>query len=61
MARQRRSITQIAIDNLIFKVPHRKKRKPEVKPSEIPSFNYTAHLVQVRWDRMRARRKHVNS
>ena len=58
MALQRRSITQLALDNLIFRVTHRKKRKPEVKPSQIPSFDYTAHLVQVRWDRMRARRKY---
>ncbi|AKL13291.1 TPA: NinE family protein [Kluyvera intermedia] len=58
MARQRRSITQLALDNLIFRVTHRKKRKPEVPPSKIPSFDYTAHLVQVRWDRMRARRKY---
>ncbi|HAT2607107.1 TPA: NinE family protein [Kluyvera intermedia] len=58
MARQRRSITQLALDNLIFRVTHRKKRKPEVNPSDIPTFSYTAHLFQVRWDRMRARRKY---
>lgn len=58
MARQRRSITQIAIDNLIFKVPHRKKRKPEIPPSKILTFNYTSHLADIRWLRERARRKH---
>ncbi len=55
---RRRSITKIAIDNCIYRVTHRKKRKPEVKPSDIPSFNYTAHLTDIRWLRERARRKH---
>ena len=55
---RRRSPTDLICEHLIFRVTHRKKRKPEVKPSDIPSFNYTAHLVQVRWDRMRARRKY---
>ncbi|CAH5461078.1 TPA: NinE family protein [Enterobacter roggenkampii] len=58
MARQRRSITQLALDNLIFRVTHRKKRKPEVPPSQIPSFDYTAHLADIRWLRERARRKY---
>lgn len=57
MARQRRSVTQLAIDNLIFRVTHRKKRKPAVNPSDIPSFNYTAHLTDIRWLRQHARRK----
>ncbi|ECF6836124.1 NinE family protein [Salmonella enterica subsp. enterica] len=57
MARQRRSITQIAIDNLIFKVPHRKKRQPEVPPSQIPSFDYSSHLADVRWLRICSRRR----
>lgn len=58
MARQRRSITQLAIENLIYRVTHRKKRKPEVNPSDIPTFQYTAHLADIRWLRQRARRKH---
>lgn len=27
----------------IFRVPARRKRKVEVKPSDIPTFHYTAH------------------
>ncbi|MDU7377867.1 MAG: NinE family protein [Enterobacteriaceae bacterium] len=57
MARQRRSITQLALDNLIFRVTHRKKRKQAVKPSDILSFNYTAHLNDIIWLRRAARRK----
>ncbi len=29
----------------IFRVPARRKRKVEVKPSDIPTFHYTAHLA----------------
>ncbi|EOV9637343.1 NinE family protein [Cronobacter sakazakii] len=59
MRRQRRSITDIVCENCIYRVTHRKKRKPEVSPSEIPSFHYTAHLTDIRWLRSRSRRKHV--
>lgn len=55
---RRRSITQIAIDNMIFRVTTRTKRKPELPPSQIPTYSYTAHLTQVKWDRMRARKRH---
>lgn len=41
MARQRRSVTQIAIDNMIFRVTTRTKRKTELPPSQIPSFDYS--------------------
>ncbi len=41
----------------IFRVPARRKRKVEVKPSDIPTFHYTAHLTDVRWLRRAARRK----
>ncbi|HHN6278811.1 NinE family protein [Klebsiella pneumoniae] len=41
----------------IFLVPARRKRKVEVKPSDIPTFHYTAHLADVRWLRRAARRK----
>ena len=41
----------------IFRVPARRKRKVEVKPSDIPTFHYTAHLADVRWLRHAARRK----
>ncbi|WP_460646043.1 NinE family protein [Leclercia adecarboxylata] len=47
------------MSNHIFNVPSRRKRKPELKPSEIPTFHYTAHLADVRWLRQAARRKHV--
>lgn len=51
-----RSPTQKAIDNLVFNVRHRSKRKPEPLPSEIKTFNYTAHLADVMWLRVRARK-----
>ncbi|HBX8254780.1 NinE family protein [Klebsiella pneumoniae] len=41
----------------IFRVPARRKRKVEVKPSDIPTFHYTAHPADVRWLRRAARRK----
>nr|WP_312330397.1 NinE family protein [Atlantibacter hermannii] len=43
---------------MIFRVITRTKRKPEPNPSDIKSFPYTAHLTQVKWDRMRARKRH---
>lgn len=55
---RRQSPTQKAIDNLIYRVTTRTKRKPEPNPSDIKSFPYTAHLTQVKWDRMRARKRH---
>ncbi|HCO3755904.1 TPA: NinE family protein [Escherichia coli] len=55
---RRRSITDIICEHCIYRVTHRKKRKPAVNPSDIPSFNYTAHLADIRWLRQRARRKH---
>lgn len=55
---RRRSITDIICEHCIYRVTHRKKRKPEVKPSDIPTFSYTAHLADIRWLRERALRKH---
>ncbi|HCJ3985027.1 TPA: NinE family protein [Salmonella enterica] len=55
---RRRSITDIICEHCIYRVTHRKKRKPEVNPSDIPTFQYTAHLADIRWLRQRARRKH---
>ncbi|KMX71803.1 hypothetical protein SL20_04982 [Klebsiella pneumoniae] len=43
----------------IFRVPARRKRKVEVKPSDIPTLNYTARLVDKKWLRLRARRPHA--
>lgn len=48
------------ISNEIFRVPARRKRKPAVNPSEIPTFkDYTAHLVDQKWLRLAARRGHA--
>ncbi|EOX9055533.1 NinE family protein [Enterobacter roggenkampii] len=46
------------ISNEIFRVPARRQRKPEVKPSDIPTMKgYTARLVDQKWLRLAARRK----
>lgn len=45
------------IERGIFRVSERRQRKVEVKPSDIPTFHYTAHLADVRWLRHSARRK----
>ena len=46
------------ITNEIFRVPARRQRKPEVKPSDIPTLkDYTARLVDQKWLRLAARRK----
>ena len=38
------------ITNEIFRVPARRKRKPDVKPSDIPTLKgYTARLVDQKW------------
>ena len=48
------------INNEIFRVPVRRKRKPAVNPSEIPTFkDYTARLVDQKWLRLAARRSHA--
>ncbi|RMA89666.1 MULTISPECIES: NinE family protein [unclassified Enterobacter] len=47
------------ITNHIFNVPVRRQRKPEVKPSDIPTMkDYTARLVDKKWLRLAARRAH---
>lgn len=47
------------ITNEIFRVPVRRKRKPAVKPSDIPTMKgYTARLVDQKWLRLAARRAH---
>lgn len=47
------------ITNEIFRVPARRKRKPTVKPSDIPTLKgYTARLVDQKWLRLAARRTH---
>ena len=47
------------ISNEIFRVPVRRKRKPAIKPSDIPTLkDYTASLVDQKWLRLAARRAH---
>ncbi|WP_420291071.1 MULTISPECIES: NinE family protein [unclassified Enterobacter] len=47
------------INNEIFRVPARRKRKSAVKPSDIPTLKgYTARLVDQKWLRLAARREH---
>lgn len=44
----------------IFRVPARRKRKVEVKPSDIPTLkDYTSRLVDKKWLCLRARRPHA--
>lgn len=47
------------ITNEIFRVPSPRKRKPAVKPSDIPTLkDYTSGLVDKKWLRLAARRVH---
>ncbi|EKK5566454.1 NinE family protein [Enterobacter hormaechei] len=46
--------------NEIFLVPARRQRKPAVNPSDTATFkDYTARLVDQKWLRLAARRKHA--
>ncbi|EKY2102274.1 NinE family protein [Cronobacter sakazakii] len=57
--RKRKSSLVAVMENCIFLArPRRKKRKPEVSPSDIKTFAYTSHLHDVMWERLHARRKH---
>ncbi|EQB9977526.1 NinE family protein [Enterobacter hormaechei] len=48
------------ITNEIFRVHARRKRKPAVKPPDIPTLKgYTARLVDQKWLRLAARRNHA--
>lgn len=48
------------ITNEIFRVPARRKRKPAIKPSDIPTLKgYTARLVDQKWLRLATRRNHA--
>ncbi|WP_312077137.1 NinE family protein [Leclercia sp.] len=48
------------ITNEIYRVRTRRKHKPELKPSEIPTLKgYTARLVDQKWLRLAARRNHA--
>ncbi len=48
------------IERGIFRVPVRRRRKVEVKPSDIPTLkDYTSRLVDKKWLCLRARRPHA--
>lgn len=48
------------MERSIFLVPARRKRKAEVKPSDIPTLKgYTARLVDKKWLCLRARSPHA--
>lgn len=48
------------IERSIFRVPARRRRKVEVKPSDIPTLkDYTSRLVDKKWLCLRARRPHA--
>lgn len=47
------------MENSIYLVPVRHRRRPEQKPSDIPTLKgYTAGLVDTKWLRLAARRRH---
>ncbi|MCK1966846.1 hypothetical protein MT962_000632 [Franconibacter sp. IITDAS19] len=47
------------INNHIFRVHKPKRRQAELSPSQIPTLKgYTAHLVDVKWLRLSARKNH---
>lgn len=48
------------IERSIFRMQARRKRKVDVKPSDIPTLkDYTARLVDKKWLCLRARRPHA--
>lgn len=48
------------MDRGIFRVRVSHKRKPELKPSDIPTLkDYTSRLVDKKWLCLRARRPHA--
>ncbi|EFX26833.1 putative DNA N-6-adenine-methyltransferase from phage origin [Escherichia coli O55:H7 str. USDA 5905] len=57
MRRQRRSITDIICENCKYLPTKRSRNKPKPIPkeSDVKTFNYTAHLWDIRWLRHRAR------
>ncbi|EDH5289854.1 NinE family protein [Salmonella enterica subsp. enterica serovar Senftenberg] len=51
MRRQRRSITDIICENCKYLPTKRSRNKPKPiqKESDVKTFNYTAHLWDIRW------------
>ncbi|WP_460299958.1 NinE family protein [Klebsiella pneumoniae] len=48
------------MERSIFRIPSRRTRKVEVKPSDIPTLkDYTARQVDQKWLRLAARRNHA--
>ncbi|EFI90390.1 NINE Protein [Escherichia coli MS 196-1] len=58
MRRQRRSFTDIICENCNYLPTKRSRNKPRPIPkeSDVKTFNYTAHLWDIRWLRHRARK-----
>ncbi|HAO7526309.1 TPA: NinE family protein [Escherichia coli] len=54
MRRQRRSITDIICENCKYLPTKRSRNKRKLIPKK--TFNYTAHLWDIRWLRYRARK-----
>ncbi|EOW7152419.1 TPA: NinE family protein [Yersinia enterocolitica] len=54
--KRQRSLTQIAIDNLIFRKSSRTKPKPPIPASQIKTFDYVHGLLQAKFDRVRRTR-----
>lgn len=50
------SSTQIALDNLKFKVSHRTKPAKQIPASQIKTFDYVHGLLQAKFDRVRRTR-----
>ncbi|MEB5837044.1 NinE family protein [Pantoea dispersa] len=58
MSRQRKSPTQIIMDNMIFKPTPRTRSKRKIQPpaNEVKTFDYTYGLLRAKWNRMRLTR-----
>ncbi|HBE9079110.1 TPA: NinE family protein [Serratia fonticola] len=55
MSRRRKSAWDRLEERLIFKKTSKTPRKPKLTPADIPTFNYTAQLIDSMWLRRRAR------
>ncbi|NXZ86408.1 NinE family protein [Serratia fonticola] len=55
MSRRRKSAWDRLEERLIFKTTSKTPRKPKQSPADIPTFNYTAQLIDSMWLRRRAR------
>lgn len=55
--RRRRSLTQVVIDNLIYRVTSRKSPNSSATQLDIQPFSYIDHLAYMKRSRLRIRRK----